>query len=204
MLLLIGAIGLLVTIHHFRLPDVPFFSIITVFNRKQKLTETGSKVYLVFFVVIVLGLLLRLGSGSPGIVPDTRQPAADTTAIPKSSDADVSTVSSSTADERPSAADAEVVAPADPDATGGYRMALDHLFVTYMLANEPQAEGFRDTCNELLTATVSESTVGRSREKQFNALRQCTKLAKSLCSSKSLDPCSDFELQSAKFQNAGK
>ena len=64
MLLLIGVIGLLVTIYNFRLPGVPFFSIITVFNRKIKLTETGSKVYVVFLVVLILGLLLRFGGGS--------------------------------------------------------------------------------------------------------------------------------------------
>lgn len=69
MLLLIGAIGLLFTIHKFRLPGVPFFSIITVFNRKQKLTDTGGTVYLVFFVVAMLGLLLRFGNAGPAAAP---------------------------------------------------------------------------------------------------------------------------------------
>ena len=69
MLLLIGAVGLLLTIYQYRLPGIPFFCFITVFNRKQKLTDKGSKVYLVFFVMMVIGLLVSL-TGSP------RAPAA--------------------------------------------------------------------------------------------------------------------------------
>lgn len=65
MLLLIGAIGLLVAIYRYRLPGVPFLSVVTVFNRKQKLTPTGSTVYLVFFVVAILGLLMRFAGNVP-------------------------------------------------------------------------------------------------------------------------------------------
>lgn len=71
MLLLIGLVGLMATIYRCRLPGVAFFSFITVFNRKSKLTATGSQVYLVFFGVLVLGLLLSFagGGGSKAAAP---------------------------------------------------------------------------------------------------------------------------------------
>jgi hypothetical protein len=60
MLLIIGAIGLMFTIGQFRKPGIPFFSVVTIFNRKEKLTETGSKVYIVFFSIAAIGIVLNL------------------------------------------------------------------------------------------------------------------------------------------------
>jgi hypothetical protein len=62
MLLLIGAIGLLTTIGVCRKPGVKYFSIVTVFNRKDKLTEKGATVYLVFFAIALLGIVLNFAS----------------------------------------------------------------------------------------------------------------------------------------------
>lgn len=59
MLLLIGAIGLLTIIATSRKPGVKYFSVVTVFNRKDKLTETGAKLYMVFFGIAVLGMALK-------------------------------------------------------------------------------------------------------------------------------------------------
>lgn len=59
MLLLIGAIGLLITIGVCRKPGIKYFSVITVFNRKDKLTDKGATVYLVFFAMALIGLVLN-------------------------------------------------------------------------------------------------------------------------------------------------
>lgn len=59
MLLLIGAGGLLTTIGVCRKPGINYFSIVTVFNRKDKLTEKGAKLYVVFFGIALLGLALK-------------------------------------------------------------------------------------------------------------------------------------------------
>jgi len=56
----IGLIGLMTVIGKYRKPDVKFFSFITVFNRKEKLTERGAKFYLVFFFIIIAGIILRV------------------------------------------------------------------------------------------------------------------------------------------------
>jgi hypothetical protein len=48
------------TIGQFRKPGIPFFSVVTIFNRKEKLTETGSKVYIVFFSIAAIGIVLNL------------------------------------------------------------------------------------------------------------------------------------------------
>jgi hypothetical protein len=84
MLLLIGAIGLLMTIQRCRLPGIPFFSFITVLNRKQKLTAAGSRAYLAFFVVLAAGIVLRLaaGPGSPAPAAAPEAQAASAAGVP--------------------------------------------------------------------------------------------------------------------------
>lgn len=62
MLLMIGLVGLLFTIWKFRKPGIPFASFITVFNRKEKLTDTGSKAYLVFLSIMLIGLVLNFAT----------------------------------------------------------------------------------------------------------------------------------------------
>lgn len=59
MLLIIGGIGVLVTIGKFRKPGIPFFSLITIFNRKEKLTATGATAYVLFFSIAVIGIILN-------------------------------------------------------------------------------------------------------------------------------------------------
>ena len=59
MLTVIGLFGMIGTIAKCRKPDVKFFSPITIFNRKEKLTETGAKLYMGFFSVLLAGLVLK-------------------------------------------------------------------------------------------------------------------------------------------------
>ena len=59
MLGLIGLIALLGTIAVCRKPGVKFWSPITLYNRKEKLTDIGSKIYVVSLCVLLLGIVLR-------------------------------------------------------------------------------------------------------------------------------------------------
>jgi hypothetical protein len=59
-LLMIGFLGVMGTIAKYRKADVEFFSIITIFNRKEKLTEFGAKLYVGFFIVLLAGLVLKM------------------------------------------------------------------------------------------------------------------------------------------------
>ena len=59
MLLIIGAIGLLVIIGACRKPEIKFFSVVTIFNRKEKLTERGAKIYVFFFALLIVGILFK-------------------------------------------------------------------------------------------------------------------------------------------------
>lgn len=62
MLLIFGAIGILVTIGRFRKPGIPFFSLVTIFNRNEKLMDTGAKAYVVFFAIAVIGIALSFAA----------------------------------------------------------------------------------------------------------------------------------------------
>lgn len=64
MLLLIGTIGLLATIGMCRKPGVKYFTIFTVFNRKEKLTEKGATLYLVFLAIALVGIAISFASKS--------------------------------------------------------------------------------------------------------------------------------------------
>lgn len=59
-LMTIGLVGLMGTIAKYRKPEVKFLSIITIFNRKEKLTDTGAKLYVVFFFVLLSGFAMKL------------------------------------------------------------------------------------------------------------------------------------------------
>jgi Na+-transporting methylmalonyl-CoA/oxaloacetate decarboxylase gamma subunit len=50
---------LLIIVTTCRQPNVKFLSFITVFNRKQKLTPVGAKLYVVFSVLFLIGIVLN-------------------------------------------------------------------------------------------------------------------------------------------------
>src|SRR5471030_530438 len=60
----IAIVGLMSVIGKYRRPGVKFASFITIFNRKEKLTEAGAKLYLVFFFLLVSGLAFSIISPS--------------------------------------------------------------------------------------------------------------------------------------------
>jgi hypothetical protein len=67
MIFSLGFLGLILTFYFFRKPNVKFFSFITFFNRKEKLTDAGAKLYVIFCIVIIAGLLI--GKSSKGTEP---------------------------------------------------------------------------------------------------------------------------------------
>ena len=58
-LMLIGFIGSLAAISICRQPGVKFFSVITFFNYKEKLTPNGAKIYLIFTILLALGIIIK-------------------------------------------------------------------------------------------------------------------------------------------------
>ncbi|CAG9183225.1 lysozyme inhibitor LprI family protein [Cupriavidus pinatubonensis] len=70
---LAGVVGAVLVCALCRQPSVKFFSPVTVFNRKQKLTPIGAKLYVLFLVVILAGFglqaFLRVSSTGDGGLP---------------------------------------------------------------------------------------------------------------------------------------
>lgn len=62
MFLIIALFAMLLVVGVFRKPGIPFFSFVTVFNRKSKLTDLGAKLYLGATVLLVTALLLSWSS----------------------------------------------------------------------------------------------------------------------------------------------
>jgi hypothetical protein len=66
----LGLVGVILVCAFCRQPDIGFFSPITVFNRKKKLTPNGSKLYVICLVVLLVGLALQVvqrASGAAGL-----------------------------------------------------------------------------------------------------------------------------------------
>lgn len=69
---LAGVVGGILVCAFCRQPNVKFFSPVTLFNRKQKLTPIGARLYVVFLVVILAGFALQAflrvsGAGDAGL-----------------------------------------------------------------------------------------------------------------------------------------
>jgi hypothetical protein len=56
----LGFLGVMITIAMCRKPGVKFFSRISVFNRKEKLTPTGATLLLIFFGLGAVGVILKI------------------------------------------------------------------------------------------------------------------------------------------------
>jgi len=63
---LVGVVGAVLVCAFCRQPHVKFFSPVTVFNRKQKLTPIGAKLYAVFLLLVVLGVVSQLALRATG------------------------------------------------------------------------------------------------------------------------------------------
>lgn len=84
MIFSLGFLGLMLTFSFCRKPDVNFFSFITFFNRKEKLTDIGAKLYVVFCIMIIAGLMIGRISRGPehadtGGIADQSSSVIDTT-----------------------------------------------------------------------------------------------------------------------------
>lgn len=66
MIFSLGFLGLMLTFYFCRKPNIKFFSFITFFNRKEKLTDTGAKLYVIFCIIIIAGLVIGKSSRGPG------------------------------------------------------------------------------------------------------------------------------------------
>jgi hypothetical protein len=56
----LGFLGMILTIAMCRKPGVKFFSRISVFNRKEKLTQTGATLLLISFGLGAIGVILKI------------------------------------------------------------------------------------------------------------------------------------------------
>lgn len=71
----VGLCGILLACGFCRQPNVRFFSFITIFNRRKKLTPYGARVYLTGAIVVLPGCMLQALSSGGG----SGLPACDTT-----------------------------------------------------------------------------------------------------------------------------
>jgi uncharacterized protein YecT (DUF1311 family) len=60
---LTGFLGAMLVVVLCRQPNVRFYSLVTVFNRKTKLTEAGAKLYVVFLIIAAIGAALTVFRG---------------------------------------------------------------------------------------------------------------------------------------------
>ncbi|QIE29782.1 hypothetical protein [Caballeronia sp. SBC2] len=71
----VGLCGILLACGFCRQPNIRFFSFITIFNRRKKLTPYGARVYLTSAIVMLLGCMLQALSSGTG----SGLPASDAT-----------------------------------------------------------------------------------------------------------------------------
>lgn len=74
MLLIFALFTMLLVVAVFRKPGIPFFSVVSVFNCKSKLTGLGAKLYLAASVLVIAGILSSFSS-SKTMHPSTPEPA---------------------------------------------------------------------------------------------------------------------------------
>ena len=74
MLLIFALFTILLVVAVFRKPGIPFFSVVTVFNCKSKLTDLGAKLYLAASVLLIAGILSSFSS-SKTVHPSRPEPA---------------------------------------------------------------------------------------------------------------------------------
>ncbi|MGF6775850.1 OB-fold protein [Paraburkholderia sp. GAS334] len=95
MVALIGFFGLFAVMAICRQPNVKFFSVITLWNRKQKLTPLGSKLHLLFSVVLLAGIALNFAYRTMGNASSATQRSAMTQQAVDASENDATDDSSS-------------------------------------------------------------------------------------------------------------
>jgi hypothetical protein len=165
MLLIIAFIGIMLTIYRCRQPGVKFFTTITIFNRNEKLTPNGAKLYVVFFVMLAIGLVISFaGKSSKTVSATASEPAAEVIT-------GTETGSSTSSAQSNAALFAEM--------TGYYQQSAET--IAGLIPFNGLASGQLEYCNSLVEAGVSEYKTSTSTHTLRSAVRECDQMARSLC-----------------------
>lgn len=175
MLFIIALAGLLFTLFRFRQPGVKFWTPVTIFNRKEKLTPTGAKLYVACFVLLAIGLAFNFADRKSSKVSDTKTALQAPEVI-----------------HAPSEQGAESPQPAG-ETTAQIRMEqfrqLSGFFqssaetIAGLIAYHPLAQSQLEQCNALAATGVSEFKLSNNTDYLRTAVRDCSRMAQSLCQS---------------------